>query len=490
MATSSAQGSTVGPLQALRWNSRPDIHIELAGQKEGCPNSYTTGDIIEGVVSISVDSETAFDKLDIVFEVLTNRQASPKGYQVNERAIGVSETQQSQVIALPSQAKAYHAFLKLYQPIRDAEYPTPRTLVVGRIYRFPFNFAVPEQLLSTACDHVKRNYHIGRAHIWLPPSLGDPMLASDGRVSLDDMSSELCRISYRIRASLTISSTGDKSALTILRAVATKVRIIPVVEEEPPLAVNHNGSDYCLQSVKDIKTGITRTKRGSLMATASQPPPLQMCPPGSKLPPDVYTTATVHLRFDPIGDEPPPKLSSVSSKLGVSTFYTITPWTDFPSASYVDFLGRHHYTTTVPLSSLCVSSMEWTRHSGVRIPGQGVLVNLTATEVPPRTSVTEDRGTYYTAAAIVPITLPAAKAFVPTFHSCLISRVYALELSISYHTPHASLLTPYISLRLPIQVTVQPRSRPLIPPPLYSKPHPTDVEMRHGGLVYDKPPVI
>ncbi|OGM50754.1 arrestin (or S-antigen) [Aspergillus bombycis] len=448
--------------QSLGWNTRPDVHIELAGQTEHCPNSYTTGDIIEGAVSIGVDCETSVDELAIIFE-------------------GFSETQQSQVIALPSQAKACHTFLELHQPIGDADYPTRRTFLPGRIYRFPFIFVVPERLPSPTCGHAKCNIHVGRAHTLLPPSLGDPMLASDGRSLLDDMSSELCRISYRIRTSLTRRCLRDRTAKETLRAVAKKVRIIPAMEEEPLLAVHNDGNDYCMQNVKDIKTGVARTKRGSLVVIASQPSPLQLCPPGSQSPSNVCTTvATVYLRFNPAGDEPPPKLGSLSSKLSVSTFYAITPWANFPSPSYVDSLGRHHYTTSVSLSSLCVSSTKWTKHGGVRMPGKSALVDLSRTEPFPTTSATEDRGTYYTAAVIVPITLPRTKAFVPTFHSCLIARTYALDLSICYHTPNASLLTPSISLRLPIQVTSLPRSQPLTQPPLYSELRTTEIAMRQG----------
>ncbi|KAE8137972.1 hypothetical protein BDV38DRAFT_282581 [Aspergillus pseudotamarii] len=464
MATPSVQTRATVTLQSLGWNTRPDVHIELAGQTEHCPNSYTTGDIIEGAVFIGVDCETSVDELDIRFE-------------------GFSETQQSQVIALPSQATACHTFMELRQPIGDAAYPTPCTLVPGRIYRFPFIFVVPERLPSVACAHATCNLHVRRAHTLLPPSLGDPMLTSDGRALLDDMSSELCRISYRIRTSLMRRPLGNKNARETLRVVAKKVRIIPVVEEEPPLVVNNFGDDYCMQNVKDIKTGITRTKRGSIMAAASQPSPLQLCPPGSQSPSNVCTIATVHLRFDPIGDEPPPQLGSLCSKLSVSTFYTITPWTDFPSPSSVDSLGRHHYTTTVSLLSLCLSSTKWTKHSAVRMSGQSASLDSTPAEPFPSISVTEDRGTYFTAAIIVPITLPSTKAFVPTFHSCLISRSYALDLSISYHTPRASLLTPYLSLRLPVQVTSLPRSQALTPPPLYRERRTTQIVMKQGEYI-------
>ncbi|RAQ61946.1 hypothetical protein COH21_009954 [Aspergillus flavus] len=457
-------------LQSRGWNSRPDLHIELAGQTERCPNSYTTGDIIEGAVSISVECETNFDELKIIFE---------GNLALFLLATGSSETQQSQVIALPSQARACHTFLELHRPIGDAEYPTPRTFVPGQIYRFPFIFVVPARLPPIMCDHTNCNIHVGRAHTLLPPSLGDPMLASDGCSLLDDMSSELCRISYRIRASLTRRSLSGKNARETLRAVAKKVRIIPAVEEEPPLVVTHDEDDYCMQNVKDIKTGITRTKRGSLMVTASQPSPLQLYPPGFKSPSNVCTTATVNLRFDPIGNELPPKLGSLCSKLSVSTFYTITPWNDFPSPSYVDSLGRHCYTTTVPLSSLCVSSTKWTKHSPVGMSRQSALVDMTPTKPSPSTSSKED-GTYYTAVMTVPVTIPPTKAFVPTFHSCLISRTYALDMSISYHTPNVNLVAPSISLRLPIQITSLPRSQPLTHPPFYSELRETEVVMKQG----------
>ncbi|KAE8323637.1 hypothetical protein BDV39DRAFT_217619 [Aspergillus sergii] len=486
MLTSSFQTRATAKLQFRGWNSRPDVHIELAGQTERCPNSYTTGDIIEGAVSIGVDCETSFDELNIIFEgnfalilFLNKQETRSKTHNVNPRATGFSETQQSHVIALPSQARACHTFLEHHQPIGDTEYPTTRTFVPGRIYRFPFIFVVPERLPSTKCDHPLCNKHVRRAHTLLPPSLGDPMLASDGRSLLDDMSSELCRISYRIRTSLTRRSLRGKNARETLRAVAKKVRIIPAVEEEPPLVVNHVGDDYCMQNVKDIKTGITKAKRGSLMVTASQPSPLQLYPPGFQSPSNVCTTITVDLRFDPIRDEPPPKLGSLYSKLSVSTFYTITPWTDFPSPSYVDSLGRHYYSTTVPLSALCVSSTKWTKHSPVRMSDQSALVNATTAKPSPSTSSKED-GTYYTAVMTVPVTIPPTKAFVPTFHSCLISRTYALDLSISYHTPSVSLLTPYISLRIPIQITSLPRSQPLTHPPLYSELRTTEVVMKQG----------
>lgn len=62
---------------------------------------------------------------------------------------------------------------------------------------------------------------------------------------------------------------------------------------------------------------------------------------------------------------------------------------------------------------------------------------------------------FYTASVVIPITIPSSKRLVPTFHSCLISRVYGLELNVSYNTGSStkSLLGHTASLRVPIQVT-------------------------------------
>ncbi len=45
------------------------------------------------------------------------------------------------------------------------------------------------------------------------------------------------------------------------------------------------------------------------------------------------------------------------------------------------------------------------------------------------------------------------KVFVPSFHSCLISRIYALDLCLSLNTPSASVSDPTLHIKLPIQVS-------------------------------------
>jgi hypothetical protein len=48
--------------------SQPKIEIDLVGQTPGLVSSYTTGDHIEGTVTITVEHETRFDEVEIAFQ--------------------------------------------------------------------------------------------------------------------------------------------------------------------------------------------------------------------------------------------------------------------------------------------------------------------------------------------------------------------------------------------------------------------------------------
>lgn len=346
-------------------------------------------------------------------------------------------------------------FLKLRQPIDETEYPTPRVLESGRSYQFPFTFVVPNRLLPQVCTHTKKNAHIERSHTLLPPTLGDPILASNGKTLLDDMAPDMSQVRYIVRASV-LQKPLVGNGITSIAAVAKKVRIIPTVEEEPPIEIPADSS-LCLRKEKTVKRGTLRGKLGRLVASSSQPRPIQLLAPNGQPSDTVSTVATVHLRFDPVGNEQPPPLGTMTSKIRANTFFSSTPWDDYPSSTGMPFaqIGRGLYTETVPLSTMCVGSAQWTKQSSTTDSLRRDSTNSSSSDSSASQSTTFTGDTYYTASVIVPVTLPKSKAFVPTFHSCLMARVYSLDLSLTYHTPAANLLTPTITLRLPVQFTSQ-----------------------------------
>lgn len=55
-------------LDAWTRRSQPKIEINLAGQKTGHVNSYTTGESIDGSITVTVEHDTRFEEVEIVFE--------------------------------------------------------------------------------------------------------------------------------------------------------------------------------------------------------------------------------------------------------------------------------------------------------------------------------------------------------------------------------------------------------------------------------------
>ncbi|KAJ5868876.1 hypothetical protein N7534_003429 [Penicillium rubens] len=415
-------------LDAWTRRSQPKIEIHLAGQKPGHVNSYTTGESIDGSITVTVDHETRFDEIEIAFE-------------------GVSRTTVERA-SCPGRTGSQQMFLKLRQPIDEMEYPTPRVLESGRSYEYPFTFVVPDCLLPQVCTHAKKNAHIQRSHTMLPPTLGDPILASNGKTLLDDMAPSMSQIAYTVRASvLQKQLTGH--GFVAIAAIAKK--------KNPPVEISGSPS-LCTRKEKSVKRGTLRGKLGRIVASSSQPKPIQLLPPAGEPTDTVSTVATVNLRFDPVGDEQPPPLGTMTSKLRANTFFSAAPWEDFPSTTGMPFahIGCGLYTESVTLMTMCVASAQWTKQSSAADSMRRDSTDSSSSSnssTGPSSAFSGD--TYYTASVVVPVTLPKSKAFVPTFHSCLMSRVYALDLCLTYHTPAANLMTPTISLRLPVQFTSQ-----------------------------------
>jgi len=269
---------------------------------------------------------------------------------------------------------------------------------------------------------------------------------------IDDLCPDMCRVAYFIRTAVVKKEGGGKRK--VLGSGSQKVRIMPVVEEQPPVNISdHEVDGYCVRKEKDLRRGWTRAKRGRLVVSTSQPRPIVSNHGGEE---NVNSVATLDLRFEPVTeDEVPPQLGTVWTKVTASTFFSAQPWNDFPAgakASSWAQLGRGMYLETVPLSTRCVASASWTKHS------RRDSFSSSSSSASATSSTT---GSYYTASVIIPITPPTSKTLVPTFHSCLLSRTYSLDLSISYHAPHTSrLLGSAVSLKVPIQVICSPQNMP------------------------------
>lgn len=353
--------------------------------------------------------------------------------------------------------QAYHNFLRLSQPIGEASFPQPRVAEAGRTYKFPFHFVVPDRLLPQACTHQRESDQIHDAHVNLPPSLGDPMLASDGNSLMDDMAPDMSTISYAIKVRLFRRREGGGKPI-ILADSAKKLRVIPATDEQPPLSITESIEEYYVfRREKDIKKGLFKGKLGRLTMEAVQPKSLRLPPPRSESTCLPTTMATVNLRFDPVDDSAqPPRLGQLWNRLKVATFFGTLPMRNFPTKASISSYEsqRGLFVETLNLSSRCVESAQWEQHTSSSPPAyvrRDSTFSISSATSNPEPSSTFAGRIFYTAKLLVPMTLPKNRTFTPTFHSCLVSRIYALDFSLSVHTPSGS--APTLQLKIPLQIS-------------------------------------
>ena len=423
-------------LRSLVHIQKPDINVSFTSKKK----TYTTLDRIEGVITITAPVDTHFDSVDIEF-------------------LGTSRTYVERLTtsaAASGRSEAFHQFLKLLQPFCESHYPEDKILKAGQAYDFPFVFAVPQQLLLRVCQHGVYNAAVRDAHYLLPPTFGDKDLASSTG-GLDDMAPEMASVRYGIFVKISeLKARGDESYHSTLASKAKRVRVIPSIEEQPPLDVHKEDGEYVMRKVKTMRKGLFKGKLGSLVMEALQTQSLRMrsySNPDSR----ITTMATVMLRFDPLDDKSlPPRLGSLNNKLKVTTYFASTARHTFPTknASLLD-LSQGLHNEQLNLSSRCVANVEWTKHDPskpqtIERRDSATSTLSLGTGITPEPSEGYKGGAYYTARLLVPVTLPANKAFVPTFHSCLISRIYTLKLDLSIQS---SGIGPSLELKLPVQIS-------------------------------------
>ena len=432
---------------------KPTVVITLHDdQQEAFVPSYTSLDQIKGDATITAKYDTSYDEIYVTFEGTTKTFV--------EKVATTSPAN--------GRTEAFQVFLRLIQPMERNALPQSRILRAGQTYKFPFTFVVPEKLLPQSCTHSRTRENLQDVHLDLPPSLGDPMTASVGKTLLDDMAPEMSVISYAIKVRVT-GGKGKSGKQVIAVENSKKLRIVPAVDERKPISV-YGGlkDDYRLRKEKEIKKGLFRGKLGRLTMESSEPKSLRLPSLRSNSCCPTTTMATVNVRFDPAEENArPPKLSSLSAKLKVATFFGSTPMTDIPR-KITDF----HYSSikgvvveTIALSSRCVASARWERHLPNALARRDSVISQISSPAIPEPSSTYNGKTFYTTQILVPITLPiGSKVFTPSFHSCLVSRVYALDMQLTINSPSTTVTASTMHIKVPIQISTEgnPDARPSI----------------------------
>ncbi|KAJ5109724.1 hypothetical protein N7532_002369 [Penicillium argentinense] len=422
---------------------QPKVKVNLTVKCTGLANVYTTGDTIEGYATITVNRDTPFDEIDIIFEgTATHEVLIQVAY-----FLGILQTEVERV-ACPGCSGSKRRFFKVRQPIDATEYPSPRVLSPGHTYHFPFSFVVPALLLTIVCNHPQAVSDVKFYHTLLPPTLHDPLFGKD------DMAPEGSQIFYRIRAS--VHGTSSRAIKTDLLAESVQnVRILP---KTMGLA---------------IRRGFKRKTAGQLRAVLWKPEPIQLLPSKTGEFEALGTVATINLIFRPARDELPPHLNTITSKLSVGKFCSLAPLGKLPSLlDTTDFtrVGRSLSIVEVRLSSLRLAPIRWERCissansvcDGRTYPvlpcQQDALLQESRDQMKPVLS-----NVCYKATVIVPVNLPKSKAWIPTFHSLLLIPHICPAYWDIIQMEHAM---STLDLSIPIQLNGCPVSdQPPLPPP-------------------------
>ncbi|OBT62811.1 hypothetical protein VE03_07666 [Pseudogymnoascus sp. 23342-1-I1] len=430
----------------LDGDSQSDIHNPT--------HKYTTYDDIRGHVYVTAAIPTPFSCVEISL-LGTVRTTHPDHI--------------APIIAPPG---TQHTILKLTMPVPPSAYPANTSddgsetynLTPGQRLKIPFHFVVPAHLLPAACKHDYETPAIQDAHLHPPPSLGGFILPRD------DLAPVMANITYGVHAKLLSVPPCASGYPQTLASTLRKIHVTPASPESPPLSAGKD-SRYVLSHSKSLRRGVFRGKLGTLTLSTTQPrafrlPPPPTTPPTTLIPPPTppSTLATLTLRFDPADAScEPPRLGALTAKIRSTTVHSIRPARGIPdeetrSSPYEIHSGA--YSTHVSLASheVTPAAALWTYHVPApayerRDSGYSTAEDEDGEgEVDAAAAGGKGTGPYYTASIPLPLTLPGNKTWVPTFHSCLVSRFYTLLIELMVHPGGKSAVPRGLALRVPVQI--------------------------------------
>ncbi|KAI2932534.1 hypothetical protein CBS63078_1304 [Aspergillus niger] len=373
---------------------------------------YTTWDRVEGTVTVTTHDETDFNNIKITFEG-SSRMALPRP------------------ITELLEPTASHTFLTLQQPI---ESPISTNCTTGRHYTYPFCFVIPEDLPLGSCIHEKSNDHADHRHVKLPPTL-----------RFANLSQELCRVAYFIRATVSHYFPDGKSDRSTTST--REIRFVPAHQSNslPSSLQNFISLQHNTEQQAKSKTLLPS---GKLYVSGSSTKLLQKhcleSSPGNSF--DTYIS--IPLRFEAVGEAKPPQLRKIHFTLKASTFLATKPNTKFLKHHETQY--RQAHVEHIAMRSEDISSTQWVRHE-------------------PTDGTTEDKSEhhlYYTTSLIAPIRIQRNAHLIQSFSTCLLSRAYFLDVRITYSLPGTAGARQTLKATLPVEV-VEPHgpcdSKPPMP---------------------------
>ncbi|KAI9665344.1 MAG: hypothetical protein M1831_001781 [Alyxoria varia] len=434
---------------------RPRVDIEIDGESKNAKDLYSvsTRDKITGKAIIKPYHDTSFDWIEI------NLLCNVKAY-VHTASPG----------AITPQVPCFMQLLKLAQPMDENQFPEDRILKAREMYTFEFTFVIPDEVPMNACKHDFKNDELKDAHKRLPPTLGDKQHQKE------DFAPDMSKVNWIVRASV-LKKQENVPRPIVIQDSNRRIRVIPATDEAPPLNIEKGDEEYNLRREKGMKRRIGKFEdTGRLAIETDQPRSLRLPPPQDTDAEAPSTTAAIVVRFDPSDKSSrPPQFSCLETKLDVITYFSSRARTDYPTRKETKLDGlMSYYQSSVQLSHRNIQTQGWNCHEpgtnpdSLEIRRGSSSGGMGTVNIPGPTRDHKQNLPFYTALLNVPISLPRDKALVPTFHSCFVSRVYALKYTLAvYATGTGSgraKKADEVSLTVPFQISSATRATSGLPP--------------------------
>jgi len=434
-ASISDRSNSIPYATAGRMAPFPKSNIDVNLDNHYRSKVYTSSSPIKGNVTITTRRDVPFDSIQIL--LMGHTKSRVEGMNPHD---------------------VTHTFLKMIMPVPESLYPVPRILETGHTYTIPFNFVIPNQLTINACNHHTTSAGLQDHHVLLPPSLG--------RWEKDDMAPEMARIEYQIKARVLREDELGGKNVRIMEAIQT-INVLPASVEEPPLNITDQDRLYTMHKSKSLRKNLLASKLGRLTATAVQPTPAVIRADGQHI--VSKPMAQIDLNFEPASvDVLPPKITGVSGKVTAVTYFSSGTIPIYPNLGDWNqpfaMDKRGSYSTSVGLPRLATPKARWSqrltdaarRDSGYASDSNEHSDSSNQKRKSKHRQSSTSSGAspvYHTTSLQIPIDLPLEKrTFVPTFHSCIASRVYTLQLSLQVA---AGSTTSTVSLTVPLQIAVE-----------------------------------
>ncbi|KAH8172767.1 arrestin [Sarocladium implicatum] len=405
---------------------------------------YTSGSKITGQVEILSPQDVQFDDFEIIFT-------------------GVASTRLDFVQQFTSHS--WRPFMKLRMPLEEGQIPSNGIFRARQRYTIPFNFVVPHQLTIGACSHSVVNTEVQQQHLRMPPSVGC--------WEYDDMAPDMAEVQYAIKARASRDFPGLEEPLKLLVAEHV-LKVLPASPEEAPLDVSFRDERYKMAKSKTVRKGIFSPKTGKLLVDTAQPGAIMLSADARAA---SGSSARVNLQFVPdSADTAPPKINTVSAKLHAATYFSggaVDHLPNLGSRSAYHPVPSLSYSNNITLiNNKQLDNVSWKQEQVSRRHSDAGYFssaddstdtdenNNAGSRRSSRNKAKSNKKTpsiRHTATVDVPFNLPtdSKKVFLPSFHNCLISRVYSLYLTLSVGPTNTTM-----NLVLPLQIGVETAFEP------------------------------